>query len=161
MSVAQTPCYIGIGANLGNARDTVTQAIALIGKLPQTQLAATSSLFSTAPIDAGGDDFINAVVKINTRLQPNELLQSLQALELDFGRQRPYRNAPRTLDLDILLYGDQVVSNETLEIPHPRMTQRAFVLIPLLEIDPFITIPKHGSAHSFVTAVAGQTIRKI
>lgn len=161
MSVAQTPCYIGMGANLGDARDTVTQAIALIGKLPQTQLAATSSLFSTAPIDAGGDDYVNAVVKINTRLQPMELLQALQALEQDFGRQRPYRNAPRTLDLDILLYGDQAISTEVLEIPHPRMTQRAFVLIPLLEIDPFITIPQQGPAHSFVTAVAGQAIRKI
>ncbi|HYC41645.1 MAG TPA: 2-amino-4-hydroxy-6-hydroxymethyldihydropteridine diphosphokinase [Noviherbaspirillum sp.] len=161
MTMAQTSGYIGIGANLGDARDTVTQAIALIGKLPQTQLAATSSLFSTAPIDAGGEDYVNAVVKINTRLQPIELLQALQALEQDFGRQRPYRNAPRTLDLDILMYGDHVISTETLEIPHPRMTQRAFVLIPLLEIDPFITIPKQGPAHSFVTAVSGQAIRKI
>ncbi|WP_420476006.1 2-amino-4-hydroxy-6-hydroxymethyldihydropteridine diphosphokinase [Noviherbaspirillum sp. ST9] len=161
MSVARTPCYIGIGANLGDARDTVTQAIALIGKLPQTQLAATSSLFSTAPVDAGGDDYVNAVVKIDTRLQPIELLQALQALEQDFGRQRPYRNAPRTLDLDILLYGDKVITQDSLEIPHPRMTQRAFVLIPLLEIDPFITIPKQGPAHNFVPAVAGQAIRKI
>lgn len=161
MSVAQTPCHIGIGANLGDARETVIQAIALIGKLPDTQLVATSSLFSTAPIDAGGDDYVNAVAKINTRLQPMELLQALQGLEQNFGRQRPYRNAPRTLDLDILLYGDQVISTEALEVPHPRMTQRAFVLIPLLEIDPFITIPKQGPAHKFVSDVAGQAIRKI
>lgn len=161
MSVAQTPCHIGIGANLGDARETVAQAIALIGKLPDTQLAAASSLFSTAPIDAGGNDYVNAVVKIITRLQPMELLQALQGLEQDFGRLRPYRNAPRTLDLDILLYGDRVISTEALDVPHPRMTQRAFVLIPLLEIDPFITIPKQGPAHSFVTAVAAQAIRKI
>jgi 2-amino-4-hydroxy-6-hydroxymethyldihydropteridine diphosphokinase len=161
MSVAQTPCYIGIGANLGDAQESVTQAIALIGKLPDTQLAAQSSLFSTAPIDAAGDDYVNAVVKINTRLQPLELLHALQGLEQDFGRQRPYRNAPRTLDLDILLYGDKTISTKDLEIPHPRMTQRAFVLIPLIEIDPFITIPKQGPAHNFIPAVASQAIRKI
>ena len=156
-----TPCYIGIGANLGDAQDTVRQAIELLGQLPQTRLAAQSGLFSTAPVDAGGNDYVNAVVKLDTRLPPLELLHALQALEQDFGRERPYRNAPRTLDLDILLYGDHVISSEELIVPHPRMTQRAFVLIPLLQIDPFITIPKQGPAHTFVPGVAGQSIRKI
>jgi 2-amino-4-hydroxy-6-hydroxymethyldihydropteridine diphosphokinase len=94
-------------------------------------------------------------------LQPLELLHALQAIEQDFGRERPYRNAPRTLDLDILLYGQQVITSEKLAVPHPRMTERAFVLIPLLQLDPFITIPKQGPAHTFVPGVAGQAIRKI
>ena len=161
MSGVQTPCYIGIGANLGNAPDTVKRTIELLGELPETRLAAQSSLFNTAPVDAGGDDYVNAVVRIDTCLTPLELLQALQGLEQDFGRERPYRNAPRTLDLDILLYGDQVIASEPLTVPHPRMTERAFVLIPLLQIAPFITIPGKGPAHAFVPGVAGQAIRKI
>lgn len=161
MSASQMPCHIGIGANLGDAQDTVTRTIELLGNLPQTQLAARSSLFTTAPVDASGDDYINAVVKIDTGLQPLELLQALLALEQGFGRKRPYHNAPRTLDLDILLYGDRIIASESLTVPHPRMTQRAFVLIPLLQIDPFITIPGQGPAHAFVPGVAGQAIRKI
>ncbi|OWW21792.1 2-amino-4-hydroxy-6-hydroxymethyldihydropteridine diphosphokinase [Noviherbaspirillum denitrificans] len=156
-----TMCHIGIGANLGDARDTVRQAIERIGGLPHTRLAAQSSLFNTAPVDAGGDDYVNAVVKIETALEPEDLLQALRSIEQDFGRERPFRNAPRTLDLDILLYGDRVIGTDTLTVPHPRMTQRAFVLIPLLEVDPFITIPGHGPAHAFVPNVADQAIRKI
>jgi 2-amino-4-hydroxy-6-hydroxymethyldihydropteridine diphosphokinase len=161
MSGALTPCYIGVGANLGDAQDAVNRAIELLGQLPLTRLAAESSLFSTAPIDSSGDDYVNAVVRIDTRLQPLELLHALHAIEQDFGRERPYRNAPRTLDLDILLYGQQTIATESLTVPHPRMTQRAFVLIPLLQIDPFITIPGQGPAHAFVPGVAGQPIRKI
>jgi 2-amino-4-hydroxy-6-hydroxymethyldihydropteridine diphosphokinase len=161
MSDTATPAYIGIGANLGDAQDTVRRAIAMLGALPDTRLAAQSSLFCTEPIDAGGGDYINAVVCIETRLTPAALLQALQAIEQEFGRERPYRNAPRTLDLDILLYGQQIISSESLTVPHPRMTGRAFVLIPLLQLDPFITIPGQGPAHAFVPGVAGQAIRKI
>ena len=161
MSGVRTPCYIGIGANLGDARETVSRTIEMLGTLPQTRRVAQSSLFSSAPVDASGDDYVNAVVKIETQLQPLQLLEALHALEQGFGRERPYRNAPRTLDLDILLYGDQVIQSDTLTVPHPRMSQRAFVLIPLLQIDPFITIPGHGPAHAFVPGVAGQSIRKI
>lgn len=156
-----TPGYIGIGANLGDAQDTVMRAIGLLGKLPGTRLDAQSSLFRTAPVDAGGDDYINAVVRIQTTLTPSDLLHALQAIEQDFGRERPYRNAPRTLDLDILLYGQQTIATESLTVPHARMTQRAFVLIPLLQIDPFVTIPGQGPAHAFVPGVAGQAIQKI
>ena len=159
--MSATPCYIGIGANLGDAQDTVRRTIARLGELPHTRLTAQSSLFSTAPVDAGGDDYVNAVVRLDTGLQPLELLHALQAIERDFGRERPYRNAPRTLDLDILVYGSQVIASDALTVPHPRMTQRAFVLIPLLQIDPFITIPGLGPAHAFVPGVAGQAIRKI
>lgn len=154
-------CHIGIGANLGDASEQVRQAILRLAQLPESQVHAQSSLFRTAPIDASGDDYINAVIRLDTALSAQDLLQELQAIEQDFGRERPYRNAPRTLDLDLLLYGQQIIATATLQVPHPRMTQRAFVLIPLLQIDPFIEIPGHGPAHAFVPDVAGQAIQKI
>jgi 2-amino-4-hydroxy-6-hydroxymethyldihydropteridine diphosphokinase len=154
-------CHIGIGANLGDARSNVQRAILRLQKLPHTRLTAQSSLFRTAPIDADGDDYINAVARIETRLAPNDLLHALQSIENDFGRERPYQNAPRTLDLDLLLYGQQTIQSETLTVPHPRIVQRAFVLIPLLQIDPLISIPGLGPAHAFAPGVAGQTIQKI
>ncbi|NMM27177.1 MAG: 2-amino-4-hydroxy-6-hydroxymethyldihydropteridine diphosphokinase [Glaciimonas sp.] len=158
---AQVTTYVGLGANLGDARNQVLRAIAQLQTLPDTNLSARSSLFRSAPIDASGDDFINAVVQLKTRLPAAELLLALQAIEHDFGRLRPYPNAPRTLDLDLLLYGNQTIASTTLQVPHPRMTQRAFVLIPLLQIDPLIQIPGHGAAHQFLPAVADQVIQRI
>ena len=158
---AQVTTYVGLGANLGDARSQVLRAIAQLETVPDTRVSAQSSLFRSAPIDATGDDFINAVVQLKTRLPASELLLALQAIEHDFGRQRPYPNAPRTLDLDLLLYGDQIIASATLQVPHPRMTQRAFVLIPLLQIDPLIQIPGHGAAHLFAPAVADQVIQKV
>ncbi|MFZ6646289.1 2-amino-4-hydroxy-6-hydroxymethyldihydropteridine diphosphokinase [Undibacterium sp. TJN25] len=155
------PAYVGIGANLGDARASVEIAIARLASLPDTSLAGQSSLFRTTPVDAGGDDYINAVVKISTRLAPEELLVALQQIELDFGRERPYRNAPRTLDLDLLLYADRQIDTPLLTVPHPRMTERAFVLIPLLQLDPFISIPGKGPAHGFAPQVADQAISKL
>jgi len=133
--MAAIKTFIGIGANLGDASETVRQAILKLADLPETSLLGQSSLFRTAPIDATGDDYINAVIHLETRL--------------------------RTLDLDILLYGNLKIDTATLAIPHPRLTQRAFVLIPLLQIDPFITIPGKGAAHQFVPGVASQAIAKI
>ncbi|MBY0574235.1 MAG: 2-amino-4-hydroxy-6-hydroxymethyldihydropteridine diphosphokinase [Undibacterium sp.] len=156
-----TTAYIGIGANLGDARATVEYAIAALSKLPQTSAGAQSSLFVTAPIDSSGDDYINAVLEINTELDAYALLFELQKLELACGRERPYRNAPRTLDLDLLLYGEQSIHQKGLIVPHPRMTVRAFVLIPLLQIAPFIQIPNKGAAHAFAPMVADQEIRKL
>ncbi len=161
MMAARVSAYIGIGANLGDARAQVEQALLALGRLPESRLAAQSSLFSTAPVDAAGDDFINAVARIDTALPPQALLQQLQALEQAAGRERPFRNAPRTLDLDILLYGEQIIATPELTVPHPRLTQRAFALIPLLQLDPFIAIPGCGPAHQFVPDVADQAIRKI
>lgn len=161
MSKARSACYIGIGSNLGDATGNVQRAIIRLGQLPQTRIESQSSLFRTAPVDAGGEDYINAVAKIDTGLSPLELLHSLQALESEFGRERPYRNAPRTLDLDILLYGQQIIANDELIVPHPRLAQRAFVLIPLLQLDPLLAIPGQGPAHAFVPGVAGQAIQKI
>jgi 2-amino-4-hydroxy-6-hydroxymethyldihydropteridine diphosphokinase len=152
---------IGIGANLGNARDTVEQAIARLAQLPHTRLTAQSSLYRTVPIDAGGDDYVNAVVEINTELDASTLLHALQELELAFGRERPYRNAPRTLDLDLLLYGSQQINSDILTVPHPRMTERAFVLFPLLQIDPQAEIPGKGAANQYTMQVATQDIQKI
>ncbi|HJW57464.1 MAG TPA: 2-amino-4-hydroxy-6-hydroxymethyldihydropteridine diphosphokinase [Burkholderiaceae bacterium] len=153
--------YIGIGANLGDAHGAVRNAIAQLGQLRATRLTAQSSLFCSAPIDAQGNDYINAVARIDTQLSALQLLHQLQALEHAAGRERPYPNAPRTLDLDLLLYGAQQISSSALIVPHPRMTQRAFVLIPLLQIDPLIAIPGSGPAHWFVPALADQAIRKV
>ena len=161
MSGAQVTAYIGIGSNLGNAPDNVQSAILQLDKLPHSRVTGQSSLFRTAPLDAGGDDYINAVVRLDTQVPALELLQQLQAIEQTYGRERPYLNAPRTLDLDILLYGGQKILSESLTVPHPRLTQRAFALIPLLQIDPLITIPGKGPAHAFVPRIAGQVINKI
>lgn len=150
--------YIGIGGNLGDARATVLDALQRLMQLPQTQLVAQSSLYRTAPIDAGGDDYVNAVAQLHTTLTPHDLLAALQDVEQAHGRQRPYRNAPRTLDLDILLYGDHLINDDTLCVPHPRMTARAFVLVPLLEIAPDILIPGAGAAQTLRAAVADQAI---
>lgn len=153
--------YVGIGSNLGEPRINVERAIQQLGGLPKSRLADRSSLFLTAPVEADGDDYVNAVVRIETDLSSQELLDALLSLERSFGRERPYVNAPRTLDLDLLLYGSQTITMPSLQVPHPRMTQRAFVLIPLLEIDPFIEIPGKGPAHMFIPQLADQTIRKI
>jgi 2-amino-4-hydroxy-6-hydroxymethyldihydropteridine diphosphokinase len=153
--------YIGIGSNLGDAAGHVRNAIAQLKDLRDTTLTAQSDLFRTAPVDATGDDYINAVARVDTLLAADVLLAGLQKLEQAAGRERPYQNAPRTLDLDLLLYGTQIISTETLTVPHPRITQRAFVLIPLLQIDPFIAIPSQGPAHRFVADVAQQKIAKL
>jgi len=153
--------YVGLGANLGDAAASVRAALARLARLPDTRLLAESSLFASAPIDADGDDYVNAVAQLDTRLDAARLLAELQAIEQEFGRQRPYRNAPRTLDLDLLLYGTERISSDTLTVPHPRLTGRAFALLPLLQLDPFIIIPGAGPAHQFAPGVAGQAIRKL
>jgi 2-amino-4-hydroxy-6-hydroxymethyldihydropteridine diphosphokinase len=161
VTAARVTAYVGIGANLGDARASVENAFQQLAALPDTRLTGQSSLFRTAPIDAGGDDYVNAVVRIETPLPADELLKKLQEIEHASGRVRSVINAPRTLDLDILLYGTLKISSESLTVPHPRLTQRAFVLIPLLQIDPLIAIPGKGPAHEYVQAVAGQVICRI
>lgn len=161
MTVSSSIAYVGIGANLGDAEATVHAALRELDGIDGTQVSAQSSLFRTAPIDASGDDYVNAVAQLNTALDPEALMQALQAIEQRHGRERPYVNAPRTLDLDLLLYGNRRIDTPTLTVPHPRMTMRAFVLIPLLQIDPFIAIPGHGPAHEFIPGVADQAIRRM
>jgi len=142
--MATVSAYIALGANLGDAAAALRQAVQAIDRLPLTQVRQSSSLYKTAPLDtdagdsspALGDDYLNAVVEIETGLTAPALLDHLQQIEQQAGRERPYRNAPRTLDLDLLLYGSARIESERLTLPHPRMTQRAFVLVPLAEIAP-------------------------
>jgi 2-amino-4-hydroxy-6-hydroxymethyldihydropteridine diphosphokinase len=156
-----TVAYLGLGANLGDARQTLKDAVVCLAQQHANTVLAKSSLYRTAPIDAGGDDYFNCVVKLDTTLSVRHLLALCHKIELHFGRERPFRNAPRTLDLDILLFGDQSIDEPDLIVPHPRLTERAFVLVPLVEIDPALVIPQHGRADSFLAAVAGQRIEKM
>jgi 2-amino-4-hydroxy-6-hydroxymethyldihydropteridine diphosphokinase len=144
--------FIGLGGNLGDALATVRQAIAWMAELPGTQLLQASRIYRSAPVDAGGPDYFNAVARIGTRLSAPQLLAELQRLELRAGRERPYRNAPRTLDLDLLLYGDARIASAVLTVPHPRMRERAFVLLPLAELAPEGVDPRE------LAAVSGQRI---
>lgn len=153
--------YVGIGANLGNPEQTVRRAILALQELTDTRVSASSSLFASAPIDATGSDFVNAVARIDTGLGAETLLLELQKIELAFGRERPFRNAPRTLDLDLLLYGQAQIQSCGLEVPHPRMTARAFVLRPLLELDAAVHIPGRGKAQDFLASVQDQRIQVI
>ena len=153
--------YVGIGANLGDARANVDDAVVRLAGLPHTRLLGASGSYRTAPIDSSGPDYINAVARLDTELDPHSLLAELQGIEQAHGRERPYRNAPRTLDLDLLLYGSEAIDTPTLSVPHPRMLERAFVLAPLLEIAPDAHIPGRGPAREFAAAVAGQDITKL
>jgi 2-amino-4-hydroxy-6-hydroxymethyldihydropteridine diphosphokinase len=149
VSVAAPPpvrAWIGLGANLGDARATLRAALAALAALPGGRLAAVSSLWRSAPVDAQGPDFLNAVAALDTTLAPLELLRHMQAIELAQGRERPYRNAPRTLDLDLLLYGDLRQSDPVLTLPHPRAHERAFVLAPLHELAPALRLPGRDAA---------------
>jgi len=156
-----TSCYIGIGANLGDARANVEDAIARLRRLPHCTVRGVSSLYRTAPIDSDGDDYINAVAWLDTTLDAHALLEALQDIEQAHGRERPYRNAPRTLDLDLLLYGQHEIDSPTLQVPHPRMTERAFVIVPLLELAPAATIPGRVPAGCYASAVAHQAIARL
>jgi 2-amino-4-hydroxy-6-hydroxymethyldihydropteridine diphosphokinase len=128
--------FIGVGANLGDPVACVQLAIARLPDIACTQVLASSSLYQTQPVDSSGPDYINAVVQIQTRLCAPDLLAQLQSMENEAGRQRPYVNAPRTLDLDLLLYGEGRIFSPALTVPHPRMWQRGFVLLPLAQVAP-------------------------
>lgn len=158
---ARPTAWIGLGANLGDAAATVTAAIHELAALPDTRLMAVSSLYRSAPVDAGGPDFVNAVAAVATGAAPHALLAHLQAIELRHGRERPYRNAPRLLDLDLLLYDGVTLADATLTVPHPRMHARAFVLAPLAELAPRLRIGEHGEAAALLAACAGQSVERI
>ena len=152
--------YIALGANLGDATLALRNAVTGVNQLPLTQVTKTSSLYKTAPLESGqhgapGGDYINAVVEVQTALTAPDLLNALQQLELAAGRERPYINAPRTLDLDVLLYGGGAIDSASLTVPHPRMMQRAFVLVPLVEIAPGLV------SAAQLQAVAHQQIAKL
>ena len=155
--------YIALGANLGDAAAALRLAVKAINGLPLTRVRQTSSLYKTAPLntDSGGEasapggDYLNAVVELETGLVAPVLLDHLQQIEQAAGRERPYRNAPRTLDLDLLLYGSASIDSARLTLPHPRMMQRAFVLVPLAEIAPELVSAEQ------LKAVAHQTIERL
>ncbi|MCB9892851.1 MAG: 2-amino-4-hydroxy-6-hydroxymethyldihydropteridine diphosphokinase [Planctomycetes bacterium] len=140
--------YIGLGSNLGNREANLREALTRLAALPETRLVRESSFLETAAVDspAGAGPFINGVALVETALSPRELLEALLAIERELGRERrgQPRNAPRTLDLDLLLYGEQVIDEPDLEVPHPRMAEREFVLWPLLQIASKLKDPRTG-----------------
>lgn len=157
----QVQAIISLGANLGDARSALSAATVALGELPQTRLLQTSSHYRTAPVEASGPDYINSVVIIETALDPQELLLSLQTIEFQHGRERPYPDAPRTLDLDLLLYGEQRIDLPELQVPHPRGHLRAFVLAPLLELLPQGVWPGHGRLEDLLPGLSDQRIARL
>ena len=154
--------FVGLGANLGEPESQVRRAIAALGTLPRTRLVAASSLYRSAPVGVGEQpDFINAVARLETTLTARELLDELLTLEARFGRERPAPGAPRTLDLDLLLYGDRVIAAPGLVVPHPRMHERAFVLAPLAEIAAETSIPRKGSVKTLLAVCRNQKVERI
>lgn len=155
--------FVALGANLVDPQAQVRAAAAALNDLPGCRLVTLSSLYRTAPVGVPGEqpDYINAVAAVDTTLPPEELLQALLALEQRFGRERHTHLAPRTLDLDLLLYGDTVLDTPSLQLPHPRLHLRAFVLVPLAEIAPTLHLPGRGSVAAWLPAVSLQAIAKV
>ena len=154
--------HIGIGSNQDDPVRQVHRAFDELAGLSDTRLAARSSLYRTAPVGKlDQPDFVNAVARLETALPPAELLRELLAIEQRHGRVRGQRDAPRTLDLDLLLYGDAVLQAPGLQVPHPRMHERAFVLLPLDEVSPGLTIPGQGPVSALLRAVAGQDVERL
>ena len=147
--------YVGIGANLGDAARAAVRAFDAIGELPGCRVTARSSLYWSATVDAAGPDYFNAVAAVATFLSATDLLAGLQRIEQAAGRERPYRHAPRTLDLDLLLYNDEQIETARLSVPHPRLNERAFVLVPLAEV-----APRRVTAAQ-LRAVAGQQLQRV
>ena len=150
---------IGLGANLGDPAAQLRMAIAAIGRIAETRVLAVSSFYRTAPVGyLAQPEFVNAAVTVETNLAPRALLAALQAIEAAAGRERRFKDAPRTLDLDVLLYDDRVADEPGLMIPHPRLHQRAFALRPLVDLAPEIAIPGLGPAAKFLRTAADQRV---
>ncbi len=156
-----TVAFIGLGANLGDARASLANAARQIGQLPGTRLIRVSSLYRSAPVESSGPDYLNAVAEIETALVPPALLSALQQIEQAHGRERPYVNAPRTLDLDILCFGQLSQSDPVLTLPHPRAHLRAFVLLPWAELAPELLLPGRGPIEALARAVTDQAIERL
>jgi len=157
-----TIAFVGLGSNLDDPQRQVERALAELHAIPRTKLVRASSLYRSAPVGyAQQPDFVNAVAQLDTALEPVRLLERLQAIEAAHGRSRSFPNAPRTLDLDLLLYSDKTEDSPALTLPHPRMHERAFVLKPLVELEPGARIPRHGTARECLAACAGQDVERI
>ncbi len=158
----QHVCFVGLGSNLGESCEQLRLAVADIAALPDTQLLACSSPYRSAPVGyLDQPDFVNAVAKFSTGLSPQALLAALLGIEQHYGRQRAFHNAPRTLDLDVLLYADIELHEHGLTIPHPEMHRRAFVLLPLLEIEPDCHIPGIGLSQQAMQNCLDQDLEKM
>jgi len=160
--------FVALGSNLQDPVFQVEKALTALSNLPKTQLLKKSSLYKTAPVDCPQDsennpvpDFINAVAEVQTELSPQQLLLALHAIENEAGRERPFINAPRVLDCDLLLYENMVIQSDTLILPHPRMHTRGFVLLPLFEIAPLLSIPVHGKIESLISPELSKDIKKL
>lgn len=154
--------YVALGANLGDPVSSLKAAVEALKTLPRTRFIKASGFFRTAPVGLRNQpDFINAVAALETELSPAELLAELFAVEARFGRQRSVKNAPRTLDLDLLLHGEARSDDPDLTLPHPRMHQRAFVLAPLAEVAPEVSVPGHGRVVDLLAACRDQTIERL
>lgn len=137
--------FVGLGSNLGEREDLIRQALEEIARLPQTQLVRASSLYDTEPVgDTDQPNFLNAVAELDTDLPARQLLWNLMLIEKRLGRVRTHKWGPRTMDLDVLLYGDQVMEEPDLRVPHPELIRRSFVLVPLVELDPTLVHPETG-----------------
>jgi 2-amino-4-hydroxy-6-hydroxymethyldihydropteridine diphosphokinase len=155
MARDEVTAFVGLGANLGDAAQAVRSAIQQLGATPGLRVVHTSSLYRTAPIDSSGPDYFNAVAEVTTTLTAPNLLAALQTIEQAAGRERPYVNAPRTMDLDVLLYGSASIASPRLTVPHPRMWERAFVLVPLAELAPALV------SLQALHAVTGQGVARV
>ena len=153
--------FVGIGSNLDDPRAQVLRGLRALERLPRSTLLRRSPLYRSAPVDADGPDFVNAVAMLRTDLSPLDLLAALQDIERRHGRVRSAHHAPRTLDLDLLLYGGQTIDEPTLRVPHPRLHLRAFVLRPLLDIEPRLQAPALGPLSVWLDATRDQRLQRI
>ncbi len=159
---AAAEAFVGLGANLENPLQQVRQAISELDAIERTRVLMASSLYRSVPVGyADQPDFINAVAKLRTELSPRDLLDALHVIENGHGRRRSVRNAPRTLDLDLLLYGMLVMHEEGLILPHPRMHERAFVLLPLAEIEPDMPLPGLAPVSQLLAQVDRSGVEKL
>ncbi len=162
MTGRAAPAVVGLGANLGDPEATLCAALDALRPLADPPGSwRVSSFYRTAPVDAAGPDFVNAVAVFDTALHPRALLAELQAIEARFGRERPYRNAPRTLDLDLLALGDALSQDPVLTLPHPRAHERAFVLAPWAEVLPQAVLPGRGPVADLLGLLQGQAVARL
>jgi 2-amino-4-hydroxy-6-hydroxymethyldihydropteridine diphosphokinase len=154
--------FVALGSNLNEPASQVIRACQAIDKLPKTKLVKQSSLYQSDPVGyTDQPDFINAAVEISTQLPPEKLLEALLSIEKNAGRERPFANAPRVLDCDLLLYDDLILNTKNLTLPHPRMHERGFVLLPLAEIAPELLLPDGSNVVKLALAHKNQGIKKL
>ena len=155
--------YIGLGSNLGDPAAQIRAGMAALAQLAETRVEACSSLYHSAPVGRQDQpDFVNAVCRVRTGLAPAALMHDLLEIESQHGRERRgEKGGPRTLDLDLLLYGAEAIQSAALTVPHPRLHERAFVLYPLSELEPDLVIPGHGSLRELLADCAGQRVQKM